>query len=322
VRNLGEPAIQASVIAAQRAEQLLRAVTGVPDVFAEEKRPEQSGRAILARQRQQEQGNSKYLVSRNRGIALTGKIILAWIASVYDTPRAHRVKGADEKEQTIVTYKGVDQRQFAEGLATQLGVKPEALVDLAHAAKYDVAVTTGKAYPTQRAENADLIMGAIQAFPAIAEKALPIVFRNTEGPGMQELAASLAPSKGQQQIPPQVQQRLQQLDQFAQMATDTIKELQAQIDAKRVEIESNERLKIEEIRSRERIAAAQEETKRLIAAAQAEIDALTELKRQAHEVGMAAMQAVHDDDAEQNAAMLAQQQAEQQAAQGDTNAGA
>jgi hypothetical protein len=110
IRNFGEPAIQGSVIAAQRSEQLLLKVTGSPDIFANETQAmqgNQSGKAILARQRQQEVGNSKYLVSRNRGVAFTGKILLAWMPSIYDTPRVHRgVKGPDEKEQAIITHKG------------------------------------------------------------------------------------------------------------------------------------------------------------------------------------------------------------------------
>lgn len=310
-RITDEPAIQASVIAAQRAEQLLRAVTGVPDIFANETQASQnnqSGRAVMARQRQQEVGNSKYLVSRNRGVAYTGKVFLAWAPFIYDTPRVHTVKAADEKDRKIVTHTGQDDAAMR--LAQQQGVKPEDIVDLKHAAKYDVTVTVGKPYPTQRMETVDIITSAIQAFPPIAEKALPILFRNSDGPGMQELAAALEPQKGQPQIPAQIQQRLEQLDQYAQLAHDELKKLQQERDAKTLDLATQERISQAEIASKERIAAAQEETKRLIAQlgveqavalarlehAQAHVDTLHE---HAHDVGLENMQAVHANEAAQ-----------------------
>lgn len=303
IRNFGEPAIQGSVIAAQRSEQLLRNVTGVPDIFANETQAQQnnqSGKAVLARQRQQEVGNSKYLVSRNRGIAYTGKILLAWMPSIYDTPRHHRVKDLQEKERSIITHKG--QPDHAQRMAQQFQVKPEDVVDLAQAAKYDVAATVGKSYPTQRAETVELITSAMPALPPpLIPKALAIVFKNSDGPGMQEMAAAFEPDKKQQGVPiEQAQQAQQVIDQLSQ----TVHTLQDQIDSKKVEVDSKERIALADIEAKKLIAAAQEETKRLIAQIQTEQkDALAALegiretlqqhREHAHAVGMAGMQAVH-----------------------------
>lgn len=332
-RNFGNPSIEGSVVAAQRAEQLFMKVTGVPDVFANETQAtqgNQSGRAILARQRQQEVGNSKYLVSRNRGIAYTGKILLAWMPAIYDTPRVHRgVKALGEhKEQDIVTYCGDEQKQHALQLAQQNKVEPGNVIDVKHAAKYDVAVLTGKPYATQQAETVELITSAIQAFPPIAPKALPILFRNADGPGMQELAAALEPKTEQQQgVPIEEAKKAQQMiDQLV----ETVKHLQEQIDAKAVEVASRERIAQQEQQTRKEIAAAQEETKRLIAQLQLDrADALAVLEgmradadrnaAHAHDVGMEAMRAVH---AEGQADAAHSRSLEQLAAQPEPTSGA
>lgn len=252
-RDTAEPPIQATVIAAQRAEQLLRAVTGVPDVFAEETKKEQSGRAILARQRQQEQGSSKYLVSRNRGIAYTGKIFLAWAAPVYDTPRVGHITDKHEKERSIVTHRG--QQQLAQKLAMEQEIPETDILDLANAAKYDVTATAGKAYATERQETVDLVTNALPVIPPpMVPKALSVLFKNSDGPGMQELATAFEPP--QQQIPPEVQQRLVQLDQFAQIATEQINQLKDQLADKDADRQSKEQIASEGNASQEKIALA------------------------------------------------------------------
>lgn len=293
IRNFGNPSIEGSVIAAQRSEQLLMKVTGTPDIFANETQAtqgNQSGRAILARQRQQEVGNSKYLVSRNRGVSYTGKILLAWMPKVYDTPRVHRgVKGADEKEQAIVTYCGEKQKMFAMQLAQREGIEPQHVIDLEHAAKYDVAVNVGKPYATQRMETVDLITSAIQAFPPIAPKALPILFRNADGPGMQELAAALEP-KQQQGIPIEEAKKAQQL---INQLTEAVTMLQQQVEAKDRELASKERIAAASEETKRLVAAAQEETKRTIAGLQQQLNAMLALQQHAHDVGMEGMRAVH-----------------------------
>lgn len=308
-RNFGNPSIEGSVVAAQRSEQLFLKVTGTPDLFANETQhtqSNQSGRAILARQRQQEVGNSKYLVSRNRGIAYTGKILLAWMPAIYDTPRVHRgIKAVGEqKEQDIVTYCGEKQKLFAMRLAQQHQVESGNVIDIQHAAKYDVAVMTGKPYATQQQETVELITSAIQAFPPIAPKALPILFRNADGPGMQELAAALEPSE-QKGIPIEEAKKAQQMiDALAEQNT----QLHEEIERKGQELASKERMAQAEMETRKQIAAAQEETKRLIAQLQLDrADALAVLEgmradadrtaAHAHDVGMEAMRAVHADGA-------------------------
>jgi hypothetical protein len=245
--------VSALTMAAQRMQNHVRQTAGQSDIFQNETGAMQSqlsGRAILARQQGQELGTSDYLENLGDGIVLTAKIIMSMARDgVYDTPRLMRIVGADEQQQNIVTYMGPDQQGYAEQMQT---ADIAGMFDLS-VGEFDIAVSPGKNYQTARMEASEAITAAIQAFPPIAQVALPILFKNSDWPGALELAKKLEPPQDQQaEIPPAVQQRMQQMQQQLQEAakiieTDRVKEegrmqteqtrLQAQIELERLKTE-------------------------------------------------------------------------------------
>jgi len=227
--------VTALTLAAQRMQNHVRNVTGNTDLFQEESARQQadsSGRAILARRQQQELGTSDYLENLGDGIVLTAKIIMSMARDgVYDTPRTMRILGVDEKEREIVTHFGQEQAAYAAQLAQQ---NVKALFDV-KVGEFDIAISPGKNYQTSRMEAVEAVGAAIQAYPPIAPKALPILFKNSDWPGAMELAKALEP-ENQPTVPPEVQHQLQE-----QMGV--IRELQDAIKTDRVKIEGQIEIK-------------------------------------------------------------------------------
>lgn len=253
--------VTALTLAAQRMQQHVRQVMGQSDVLQEEVRREQSGRAITARKQIQELGTSDYLENLGDGIVLTARIIMSMGAEIYDTPRIMRIVGDDEREQAIVTHLGPDQRGAAEQLMASKQI--DTLVDLSGDPEdYDVAISAGRNYQTARQEAVEMIGTAITAYPPIAPVALPILFRNSDFEGAQEIAAKLEPQKEGKPDPQVLQQQNQQLSQQLQQAMEYIKTEQAKQQAQvektrldneaelaRAEMDNATKLELERIRS-------------------------------------------------------------------------
>ena len=235
--------VSALTLAAQRMQNHVRNVTGNADVFQEEQRPEQSGRAILARKQQQELGTSDYMENLADGIVLTGKIIMGMARVVYDTPQLLRIIGADEKELEIVTHAGQDQAGQAQQLMQQsTGVK--GMLDVS-VGEYDITVGAARSYQTARQEAVD----AISQLPEdIIKVGADVYVGNMDFPGAQEFAARLkkmnpaAQDEDESPIPPQVQQQMQQAQQVIDEQTRIINEMKQQMEAKRADLESRERV--------------------------------------------------------------------------------
>lgn len=314
-------------MAAQRMQNHVRSVTGtdlnISETGAEERRI--SGKAYEARRASQQLGTSDYMENLGDGIVLTAKIIMGMARELYDTPRVFRIMGEDEKERGIVTHMGPDQAQAAQELAKQHLIAE--MFDLSGSPDdYDVAISPGRNYQTARQEAVDMIGAAIQAYPPIAPIALPILFRNSDFEGAQEIAAKLEPDTNDQ-IPPAVQAQMQQLQQQLQEAADIIKtdqvKMQGQIATKQIETEA--KIKLEMVQMEHEITLQQMKdataitvkkldllAKGVAAESQLENENLALAQTQAHESEQAEAQRQHERQAAERQAQIQQEQATQQ----------
>jgi hypothetical protein len=89
------PDITAIVAAIQQSDNDLKATTGFYDASLGERGPEQSGRAILARQKQGEIGSVHFSDNLTRAQWALGRQLLDLIPKIYDAPRILRIKGSD-----------------------------------------------------------------------------------------------------------------------------------------------------------------------------------------------------------------------------------
>lgn len=238
-RSQAEPPVQAMVQAMAQASEDLKNTTGIHDASLGARSNETSGKAILARQKEGDVSNFHFVDNLSRSMCDVGTIINELLPSIYDTPRVVRILHENNEEELIkineMFDKGGEQK----------------LYDLT-TGDYDIVVETGPSYSTKRQEAAQNILNISQSNPEIWQWAPDILFRNMDMAGSDELAerAKLilppqiqqAENKDQAKIPPQVQQQLMQSHQMIEQLTQALNAANDQLDTKKIELESKERI--------------------------------------------------------------------------------
>jgi Uncharacterized protein conserved in bacteria with the myosin-like domain len=171
----------------------IKATTGIFDAALGNKSNEQTGIAIRARQAQGEIANFNFSDNIARGIRYTWELLLDLIPKIYDTQRTVRVIGSDGAED------------YAKINATD--AQGNVLNDLSRG-KYDVTVTVGPSFSTQRQEAAEIYMGLAQANPMVMGVAGDLIFKSLDLPYAEDMAERM-----QAMLPPPIQQMLQQKSQ-------------------------------------------------------------------------------------------------------------
>lgn len=196
----------------QMSIDMLKASDGIFDASVGARSNETSGKAILARQQEGDTATFDYQDALSFAIQTTGEIILSALPKVYDTPRAMRVLGKDGAEDWVRLY--------------QPGPDGKVVNDLS-AGKYDVTVTTGPSYDTQRMEYVDMLTQLGQSNPAIAAGVPDLIVGSLDFPKAEEAAERLrlllpppilAQLSEGKELPPEVVQAKQQVQQMAEQA--------------------------------------------------------------------------------------------------------
>jgi hypothetical protein len=277
------PIVAPIVAAATRAEMNLRHVLGTPDVQPDERRQEQSGKAIGLRLQQQQQSTSHYSDSTAGGIRLTGRILMSMGRQILDVPQVLRIMGTDEQPMELVAYKGGDpaRDQMAQQMATQPQqndpqAKARAVLRV-DVGQFDVDVTAGKGYQTGRQEAVENLTAMVQAAPAIAPKAIPVMLKNSDWPGAMELAKQLEPDQKAGPSP----EDAQKAQMLINALTEQVNQLHEQVTDQQADRDS-----------KEKIAQMDNDTKRDIAQIQAQADVEKERARVAFELEKAKVEAM------------------------------
>jgi hypothetical protein len=273
-RNTFEPAVGAITNAAMQAADDLKATTGIYDAALGARSNESSGVAIQRRNMQAQTSNFHLVDNLTRSIKHTGRILIDLMPYVYDTERTARIIGEDGEQKLVkLNAPHVDEAG-----------KP-VIYDLS-AGKYDVTVDVGPSYASKRQEAAASMMDLSKAYPPLMQIAGDQVVKNMDWPGAQEIAERLKktippnllddPKSKNQQVPPQVQQQMQQMGQMIEQLTGKLHEAHDQLDTKRVEIESKERIEFKKLEVQLEIARAQIDAKDSLALLTHEINSISE----------------------------------------------
>lgn len=177
----------------QLASEDIKAVTGIYDASLGAQGNETSGRAINARQRQGEIATFNYLDNISKGIKRTLEIVIDLIQEIYDTERSVRILGVDGAEK----YAKVNQvvQDPATGMAKTIN-------DLSRG-QFDVTVTVGPSFATQRMEASETYTNLAGQFPQILGVAGDLIVKAMDLPYSEQIAERL-----KAMLPPQVQQQL------------------------------------------------------------------------------------------------------------------
>jgi hypothetical protein len=176
------PDIPAALITlAQQDVDDIKTTTGFFDPSLGARSNETSGKAIMARQREGDVGSYEFIDNLAKAIKFTGEILVDMIPKVYDTERQVRVLGLDGKEDFVTINQEVKDEETGQ-------VK---LVNDIRQGKFDVAVTVGPSYTTQRQESAETLIALSGSSAIVAEAASDLIAKNLDVPGAEELEKRL-----------------------------------------------------------------------------------------------------------------------------------
>lgn len=208
----------------------MKAIIGMYDASLGARSNETSGKAIMARQREGDVATFHFIDNLARAIRHTGRILIDLIPKVYTGERVIRVIGEDGEQQAVP----INQQYQAKDENGQPAVDAQgqaimAMHDLT-AGKYDLTVTTGPSYTTQREETAAQMTEFVRAFPQAAPVIGDILVKAMDWQGADEIADRLKkinPALQGQNIPPELQQMIQKGQQMIQELQAKVQDLEA-----------------------------------------------------------------------------------------------
>lgn len=229
----------------------IKSETGQYDASLGQRSNETSGRAIMARQREGDTATYHYVDNLSRGIRHIGRIILDMIPRIYDQARMVRILGEDDgatnvrldpqSPEALTQYKdekGAMQRIFNPNVGT-----------------YDVYTTTGPSFTTRRVEAVEAMTAMTQANPQLWGVIGDQLVKNMDWPGADEMAERLKltlippvqemlnKDKGESEMPPQIQQAMQQMGDQLKQAMGALENAGNEVDR----LESDNKSKTNEI---------------------------------------------------------------------------
>lgn len=151
---------------------------------------EKSGIAIRERKESSDTGTYEYHDNLSRAVQWSYRVLVDLIPKIYDTERGLRLMNPDETES------------FAEINKTVQGPNGESvLINDITVGKYDIAVTLGPAYATQRQEGQQMLSDVLTAVAPVAPQIVPIIlpklFKMMDSPEAAEIAEELKKIFGQ-----------------------------------------------------------------------------------------------------------------------------
>ena len=205
------------------SDQELHDTTGLQQSNMGKSSNEKSGKAIMARQREGDVGSFDYTNSLINALMHTGKVVLDLIPKIYDTARTIRILGEDGEDSVIPINQHIEQIERAFDLTV---------------GRYDVVISTGPSFSTQREETKTSMMEFIQYAPDAAPLVMDLVAKNMDWPGADEFSERLKPPGQEDPTPEQIQEQM--LLREAEKRTMLAKTKQEELKAEKLELENVE----------------------------------------------------------------------------------
>ena len=235
----------------RQADNDLKATTGIFDASLGEKGPDQSGRAILARQKQGDIANLNWTDNLARSIRHTGRILIDLIPRIVTRTKIQRIINPDRS----VKHVAITNSHMADAdLENPVGY--DKVYDVG-VGIYDVSVSVGPSYQSKRQEAVASQMALINSYPQMMQIAGDLLVRNMDWPGAEQIAERLYKS-----LPPQLQdQDIQDPKKALMGAQATVQQLQQQLQQATALIQQqHEIIQTEQVKQS---AESQREAKRL-----------------------------------------------------------
>lgn len=255
-RSTAEPAVQAITQARQMSADDLKATTGVYEAGQGAQGNETSGIAIQRRTTQIGTANFHLVDNLRHSMRHAGRIMVEWIPSLYDTPRALRIIGEDGSQKIVHVNTDTKDDQG------------KSIIYSFDQGRYDVSVDIGPSFASKRQEAAASMMDFSRAVPDAAKFIADLIAKNQDWPGSQDIAdrlhkllpPQLQDDGKQPQLPPQAMALMQQQHQMINGLQGKLNELTKIIETKKLELEHKERVEVWNIQFQEKKLQVEAET--------------------------------------------------------------
>ncbi len=188
--------------AAQISSDDIKAALGIHNASLGIQGNETSGKAIIARQREGDVANFDYIDNLSFAMKYDFEITNDLISAIYDTQRQIRIIGEDGAEKIVALNKTMRDEQTGQDITIN---------DMSRG-RFDIAVTVGPSYTTQRMETAEALQQLTSAPGPAGMLAMYGVLKALDTPGMDEILKGyrktlvaqglLEPEEGEQPPPP------------------------------------------------------------------------------------------------------------------------
>lgn len=234
------PAAQVQML--QLSTEQMRAASGQQNANFGIKSEAASGIGIQRLKVQGETATFHFPDNLARALYDEAVVIINLIPKVMDTKQIVRILGIDGKESQAVldpelpnAYGAMDEGDIKAIFNPNVG-------------RYDVVIDTGPSYNTQRQEAAAALTELSTKNPQLMQVAGDIIMKSYDFPFSDQLAdrlkktlpPGLADEQGSAQIPPEVQQKMQGLEQHIQELGDALNNAAAQVDKLEADSKSGE----------------------------------------------------------------------------------
>lgn len=280
----------------------IKATTNIHDASLGAAGNETSGKAIMARQRQSDQGNFHFLDNFKRAYEHLGRVLLSMIPHYYDTQRVLRITQDDVVYKTLLINTPPDSplvQKFAKELEkARIGIN--GLYNDVTVGKYDIRIAAGADYNTQREEAREVLIELGRAYPALMEIAGDLIIRAFDFPDADKISERLKmllPPQLQDKdgdapdMPPELQQQMMQMQQQMQQMEQALQQAQAEladkssdreIEVLKAEIKADADIEVAKIRESGR--TDQEEIKAFSSVLQTILDRTADLQQAMAEI--------------------------------------
>lgn len=208
---------------ALNASDDMKSIIGIYDASLGARSNETSGKAIVARQREGDVSTFHFIDNLSRAIRHAGRIIIDLIPKVYSNKRIVRILGEDMKPKNVQLAPGEAQEP-------EMGEQEDENAEINRVfdvtiGKYDLIVKSGPSYSSLREETRAELVEIMRNAPESAPILGPMYLRNSDWPGAEDAADKLEKGVG---IPPEAQQKMQDMQQQLEAAGKAVEDLQKQ----------------------------------------------------------------------------------------------
>lgn len=236
-----EPAVAAITGAIMHADNNRKSTLSTYDASLGQRGPEQSGKAILAHQRESDNAHFNYRDNLARAMRFEARVLLDLAPHVYNEERLIAIYDPDGTAKQVWINK--DHVDPVDGIRKFHNIGKDY-----NPVRYEVLLGSGPGYASRLQQGVDAMVVMSQSNPMVMQRCGDLFVRMLNVPLGDQIADRLRPPDIEQSqdgvppTPPKIKAQLEQQAQMIQMLTKELDHRVKQAESKILEIESRERI--------------------------------------------------------------------------------